>query len=420
MIKKLLLKIIPLILFFSLFPKSPLFAETLENVSNQAEITNLDSQPNQPTPLPPTLVSPKYILINLKDDRVLLEQNADERTEIASLTKIMTAILTLENLENLDEKLTITNEMLTGLAEFAIIGLQPGQTISIEELLYALLLPSAGDAGQALAIRISNSIPEFANLMNNKAAELNLKNTTFSNPVGKDDNNFSTARDISALLKYALKDEKFREIFTTTEKFLPSLNKTVVKTTTETAKANYFDDTLITGSKTGYTNAAGRCLASISDQNETELLLVNLNAPVNTADHVNDAINLYAFYKNNYSYRKIKSTGDTLIELKVKDSKQKSLKISATEDITYYLENNLDLSTLTEEYDGINEIPRGTKEGDFLGTYRIKNGDSVLYETTIYLTEKINFYPYELWTAIAIGIFLAVVTLFIILKKRSR
>ena len=114
--------------------------------------------------------SSKLILYNLSDDLLLFEQDADTETAIASLTKIMTAILTIEN-KDLNERVTITSEMVSGLEGYAVQGLMVRQVLSIEELLYATLLPSAADAAQALAIATSGSLENFAKLMNQKVAE---------------------------------------------------------------------------------------------------------------------------------------------------------------------------------------------------------------------------------------------------------
>ena len=197
-----------------------------------------------------TTDSDKLILVNLNDGKVLFEQDANEQTAVASLTKIMTAILTLEN-GDLNEVVVITPEMLEGLEEFAVAGLMVGQTPTVEELIYLTLLPSDGDAAQALAIHNSGSIEKFADLMNKKASELGMNNTHFSNPVGLDTDNYSTARDIATLLSYAIRNSEFKNIFETYFYYSPTLGKTVEKTIDK--------NDVILGAKTGFTYSAGRC-----------------------------------------------------------------------------------------------------------------------------------------------------------------
>lgn len=165
-----------------------------------------------------------YLLWNNTQGLTVAEKDADEQAPIASLTKMMTALIAVEQRE-LDEIVEITPEMLQGLEEFAVIGLMMGQKISVEELLYATMLPSAGDAAQALAISTSGSIEEFAKLMNQKATELGMTNTHFSNPVGFDEDNYSTPRDMMILVKAAVQNPVFRKFFETFEADLPSISK---------------------------------------------------------------------------------------------------------------------------------------------------------------------------------------------------
>ena len=136
--------------------------------------------------------SKAIILKDIDHHKTILKQNSNQKLPVASLTKIMTALITLEKRE-LTEKVTITSEMVSNLGDYVSIGLRVGQQVTIEDLLYATLLPSAGDAAQALAISTSGSIAGFAKIMNQKATELGLKNTHFSNPVGMNENNYSSA-----------------------------------------------------------------------------------------------------------------------------------------------------------------------------------------------------------------------------------
>lgn len=202
------------------------------------------------------LNSRAYYLWNNSLGYALGEQAAAEPAPVASLTKIMTALLTLEN-RDLKEEVAITAEMLQGLEEFAVIGLQAGQTATVEDLLYATMLPSAGDAAQVLAVSMSGSVAAFAEQMNVKAEMLGMQNTHFSNPVGFDEENCSTPEDMVILLREALKNQDFIRIFESFEQNLPSMEKLAQKTFAKT--------TYIKGGKTGFTNAAGRCLASTAE-----------------------------------------------------------------------------------------------------------------------------------------------------------
>ena len=356
--------------------------------------------------------SKRAILINLNDDTVLFEKNSEEKTSIASLTKIMTAITIIET-SDLNDEILIKYDMLKNLDGYVKVGLRSGMKITVEELLYALMLPSAGDAAQSLAIYKSGSIDEFVNLMNYKAEEMGALNTHFTNPVGMDDDdNYSTAKDLSIILKHALKNETFKTIFETDEYYLKSLNKKIYKT----LKERKIDTGSIKGSKTGYTSAAGRCLASTSTIDGVDYLFVNLNANPNTLDYVTDAINTYDYYSSNYGYKDIVNKGDILQTLKVKGSKEKEYQILAPETISKYLTNEFKKEDIKIKYSGLDTITRKIKKGDKLGTIEfIYNGDT-LYTLDVNLEKDIKFYNYILY----IGIILIFIIILMPKNKKKR
>lgn len=356
--------------------------------------------------------SKKAILYNLDTGRVLFEKDPESETTIASLTKIMTSILAIEN-QDLDNVVKITTPMVSNLEEFVVAGIQVGQEMTVEELLYLTLLPSAGDAAQALAIHNSGSIESFADLMNQKANEIGLKNTHFSNPAGKDEDNYSSAKDIATLLKYALKNPEFKKIFETFEYYSPTLEKTFLKTTGKIET--------LSGAKTGFTYDAGRCLASTASLNGVNYLLVNLNANYLTNNHIYDALAIYNYYSENYGYKTIKSNGEKLLDLEVKDSETKNLEILSKEEIKGYFKNDFDISSLNYDYDGVEAITNKNKVGDFLGNYRISDEEGLIYETPIYLEQEIEFYPYWLWnTGVGIGILIMATCLIRAIRRRRK
>ena len=161
--------------------------------------------------------SENAVLYNMNEDTILYEKNADKKVKVASLTKIMTSILALENIEDYKKEIEMPKEAYTGLEDYVTSGIQPYEKVTIEDLLYGTMLPSAADCANALAIEVSGNVDDFVELMNQKAQELGMTSTHFSNPIGIDDDNYSTVKDIATLLKYALKNETFYQIFTTKE-----------------------------------------------------------------------------------------------------------------------------------------------------------------------------------------------------------
>ncbi len=338
------------------------------------------------------LSSRSYFLWNNSLGFGVLGRDMDVQTEVASLTKIMTALLVLET-RDLAETVVITPEMLSGLYEFAVIGLTVGQAVTVEDLLYATLLPSAGDAAQALAISTSGSIANFADLMNKRAQGLGMANTHFSNPVGKDEENYSTPRDIAILLSEALKNPTFVEMFETFEKYLPTLGITVRKTFRQTGYTK--------GGKTGYTEAAGRCLASTAEIEGTEYILVTIGAL--PGQNVVDTERIYAAVEAGYEPVQIMRAGEEVLRVGVKQSATKVLEFVAESDVTVALPNGTRREDLAYEYDGVQEVTRETAVGEKLGTFTIWQDEDVLYAQEIYYTEEPEFYNYS-WVGLGAGV----------------
>ena len=175
---------------------------------------------------------------------MIYEKNSNEQTKVASLTKIMTCLVSLENISNLDDTVTVQYQDLIGLKGYAVAGFRVGDEVSYKDLLYALMLPSGADA----ALALSNNIDNFIDKMNNKAKELNMTNTSFSNPIGMDnDNNYSTAADLSKLLVYSLKNNTFKTIFSSDDYNAQEVKRADIKdhlsreaTLTEYLKNKYY------------------------------------------------------------------------------------------------------------------------------------------------------------------------------------
>lgn len=363
--------------------------------------------------------SKNAILYNMNDKNIIYEKNAYDKVQIASLTKIVTAITYIENNKDLSTYVTIKWNMLYGLDGYAKLGLKSGDRLTKKELLYALMLPSAADAAQALAINNSGSIDAFVELMNKEVEKIGVKNTHFDNPVGMDSkNNYSTAYDMAQILIYALNNETFKEIFQTDQYYISSLNKNITKTTKDKERDYGIDTSLIKGSKTGYTGDAGLCLASTSYIDGVEYLLVTLGTPTDYPYHITDTINIYTFYSTYYGYVDILNKEDFLVSIKIKDSKQKRYDVYSNIDVSKYLLKTTTKDDLIFIYDGINTITKKIKKGDRLGTVSIYNNGEVLYEYDVYLDIDIKYYNYFLFGIICIvGLLLISICFKKLLKK---
>ena len=231
--------------------------------------------------------SAKSAILMRSDGSVLFEKNADERLPMASTTKIMTAIIVIEKISP-DTEVTVADESVG--VEGSSMYLQKGETLTVRDLLYALMLQSANDAAVALAYAVSGGIDGFAELMNEKAADLGLKDTHFTNPNGLDDeNHYTTARELALISRYALENEEFRAIVSTMKyAYTTSLKSGVF---VNHNRLLYSMPNCI-GVKTGYTKRSGRCLVSASNTDGLEFICVTIDDPDDWNEH--RALHAYA------------------------------------------------------------------------------------------------------------------------------
>ena len=250
------------------------------------------------------LYSPYAILVDVSSGEIMSEHNSSEKIYPASLTKIMTAILAIENTSNLEQHITLPYEIFPPLyAENAsMAGFQPEENVSLEDLLYGIMLPSGAECCIAFAEHISGSEQQFVSLMNEKAKELGMKNTHFTNSTGlHNSEHYSTVEDISILLQYALKNEDFRDAFTSSSYSTHSSEQHPDGFTFYSTMFKYMDSTEVVGGeiiggKTGYTEEAGLCLASLAQIYGKEYILVTAKAKGTHQTeqfHILDAINVY-------------------------------------------------------------------------------------------------------------------------------
>lgn len=340
------------------------------------------------------LTSKEAIIYNLNDDNVIYEKNSNEQTKIASLTKIMTSLVAIENINNIDDTVIVDYKDLQELKGYAVAGFKVGDTVTYKDLLYALMLPSGADAANILARSIAGNTIEFVNMMNDKASKLGLENTKFSNPIGMDDDNYSTAYDLSIILKEAIKSDLFKQIYDTNS-YTTSNNLKLTKTTDKIASKYNLDISNLTGSKTGFTNEAGYCLASTATYNNVNYLVITLNS-VELPNHIKDTLALYNYFDSNYSYKKILKNKQLLKTIKVKGSKTKGYKIYSKKSIFKYLSNEIDISKIQYKYSGVKTLNRKIKKGDYLGKVKIVYAGDTLDTYKVYLDKDIKYYNYWL------------------------
>ena len=241
----------------------------------------------------------EYVLMDMDSGRVLASKNKDSPRLIASITKIMTCILAIEQ-KDVNDIVKVDESISKSYGSGIYISI--GEEIKLIDLLYGLMLRSGNDAAMQIASYVSGSEEAFAKLMNQKARELGMKNTIFYNASGLDTKtigNKSTAYDMALLTKYAMQNEVYREIVKTKKHIV----KTNLKTYVWHNKNKLLNEDYITGGKTGYTERAKRTLVSTASKNNMHLVVVTINDSDDWSTH--KALYQYAF--NNYQRIKVVS-----------------------------------------------------------------------------------------------------------------
>ncbi|MEA4926165.1 MAG: D-alanyl-D-alanine carboxypeptidase [Syntrophomonadaceae bacterium] len=260
-------------------------------------------EPN-PSIYPDKLNSPNAILIRLKDHTILMQKNSEEKIYPASLTKMMTAIVAIENLSDLKKEIKLTNSVFQGLHETdaSMAGFRPGEQVRAIDLLYGVILPSGAECCIGLADQIAGSEQSFVTIMNQKAADLGMDDTHFANATGLHNvNHYTTVKDLAILLSYALQNDTFREIFTSFRYSTQPTNKhpggiTFYNTMFEELNHQNITGGEMLGGKTGYTDEAGLCLASLAQVGKQEYILITAGAKGNHKSeqyNVTDALAVY-------------------------------------------------------------------------------------------------------------------------------
>lgn len=339
------------------------------------------------------LVSPNHVIYDLNDDKIISSNHFDEQINIASLTKIMTTITAINKCNNIQEKVTISDEMLSLVRwDASVAGLKAGDTVTIEDLLYASILPSGADATIALGITLSGTVDSFVEDMNELASEIGMKHSHFVNVTGLDiDNHYSTLEDLLILLKYSLSNELFNTIYQTQEYLLS--NGLVVNSTIKLYnRLMNIDTSRIIGSKTGFTNKAGTCISFLFESNGHKYLAITTGAPQVQGYFYNllDALAIIKYIDTNYNNQLISEGGTIYDEIAVKYSNIEKLDILSNQDIYAYLPNDYDKNMIKVKYDGVSSIDYKTKIGTKLGTLKYYVGDQLIAEEEVTLDKEIK------------------------------
>ena len=362
------------------------------------------------------------VLIDSSTGKVLYGKNENEKLYPASTTKILTAILAIEKC-NLTDKITASNKAIMSIPSgYSNAAIQPGETLTVQELLDLFLIHSANEVGYIFAEHISGSAENFATLMNQKAVELGCQNTHFTNPSGlHDTKHYSTAYDMALIARYCMKNETFRNVVAKTSCTIEATDKyeqRYFKNTNDLIipSSKYYYEYAI-GIKTGFTSQAKNCLISASLKDGLELITVALGAEATDdgrSGRYVDTLNLFDYGFSNYKIQQI-ATADTeikeiTIENATKDTKNLSLLLK--DSITSLTPTDLDLTNLNYSITLNDNISAPIVEGDILGkiTYNI---DGITYSSDLVASHYVEEFNVSLLIA---QVVLALVVLFIFFK----
>ena len=314
------------------------------------------------------------VVMDADSGRLLYAQNPDKRLANASTTKIMTALLTLEQPDQ-DRYFTVDSDAIQ--VEGTTMGLQPGDSVTLHQLAAGMLLPSGNDAANAAAVEIAGSEEAFVRLMNQRAAELGLENTQYRNSSGLDaEGHYSSARDLATLAAHALENEDFADIVSKQEIRMafgnPPYNRSLYTTNKLLERYPY-----AIGVKTGYTDDAGLCLVTAAETDGTRLIIVTLNGK----DDVNTHMRLYEHFFPLLARVDLSGFTEGLSVPVTGGTRDSVAAVPAAEPEAALLEREYD--ELTREVELPQFVYAPVQAGQVLGEIRLLSGDKVVWQSAL-------------------------------------
>lgn len=357
-----------------------------------------------------------YVIDNATN-KVLYSKNENKRLYPASTTKILTAIIVLENC-NLNDVVTASYNAVMSIPEgYSTANIGIGEQLTVEQLLELLLVHSANDAGNVLAEHTGGSIESFVSMMNTKLNDLNLTNTHFTNTYGlHDENHYTTAHDLAFIFKYCLKNETFRKLAGKASCTIPSTNVSGPRKYVSTNELlvpesnNYYK--YLTAGKTGFTSQAKECLVSSAYRNDLEFISCILGSN----SRFSDTRNLFEYAFSNFSMKSIVNENDVATTVEVKNAKydSKNLDLLVDKNVTALMNNDLSLDTISPNISLSDNISAPIEEGDVLGeiSYTI---DGINYKANLiasHSVEKSKLVLYILYVVLGLAILVLLYRLF--------
>ena len=331
-------------------------------------------------------------LLDNRTNKVIYSKSENKKMYPASTTKILTAIIVLENC-NLNDVVTASYNAVMSIPDgYSNANIQIGEELTIEQLLELLLVHSANDAANILAEYVGGSVDSFVSMMNTKLNELSLADSHFTNAFGmQDENHYTTAHDLAFIMKYCLKNDTFRKIAGQASCAIPATNKSGTRTYTSTNEllipgtSHYYS--YLTAGKTGFTTQAKECLVSSAYRDDLELICVVLGSN----DRFADTRNLYEYAYSNYSIKNVVNEKDVVTNITVTNASKdtKNLDLLVNETIPVLINNSESISEIIPEITLNKEISAPIEEGMVLGKVKY-SVDGVEYTTDLIASHSVK------------------------------
>ena len=329
------------------------------------------------------------IMIEASTGEIIFEKNAHQKLPPASMTKMMSMLLIMENIENGNLK---WDEMISTSSYASSMGgsqifLEPGEKMKVEELLKGIAIGSANDATVSLAERIAASEDNFVNMMNAKARELGLKNTNFKNATGLDsENHYSSAYDMAIIAKELIKHEKILEFTSIYEDYLRQDTNNSFWLVNTNKLVRFYQG--VDGLKTGYTKEAGYCLTSTAKKDNMRLITVVMNEPdTNTRNSETTSMLDYGF--NNYSIDSILTKDDVVGKIKIELADKKEIEVVPKENINIL--NNKSKDKRNIEYEiKLDSVKAPINTGDKVGILTVTENNKEIMQIDLTIKENIE------------------------------
>ena len=375
------------------------------------------------------LYAESAILIDFNTGKVLFEKNMDDKKYPASTTKIMTAILAIENC-NLDDVVTVNYNAISSIPSgYSTAQLITDEELTVKQLLEVLLVHSANDAANVLGMHVGGSIDSFVSMMNSKAKEIGCTNTNFTNTYGlHDENHYTTARDLAIIAKYCMQNQTFRHFVAQPTCQIAPTNKHAARSFTNTNNlintSSKFYYKYAIGIKTGYTKEAGNCLISASSRDGFETIAVVLNTGTIAGARCEDSISLFNYAYDTFGIKKIASKDDVVTQMTVYNGTRetKNLDILLSKDINALTMLSNDNSQITPTINLNKNISAPIAKGSVVGsiTYNILNTDYTVDLIASHDVEKSKFLIITLKITLVIIILIVLGLLFKKILNRNK